>query len=251
MQKLRADPTALFQKKRTRPLPWLPLFLAATFLLQLLGLFVGFFNGVQANILVRKPVPVLVQLVDGRALKVAPEEALHREPQVIDRLVREWSTLTLNWSGKFPNGDPDRGMNVGGGKKIPTSPWVASFILSEDFRSGFLKYLAENWVKPGVFEGQIQTALQVEQIRQPKSVIDKQGRPLPGHWQVEMVANLLEFDLAQPIGTPSTFNKRLFLRAVPPPLYPLIDTGSEIQKAVYKLRQAGLEIYHIEDLDNA
>ena len=241
MQQLPLDIQIPFKKQRFRSSNILPLFLLAMFFIQVLLLLLVFFNGVQISKIANRPAPALVQLIDGQVLKVAPAAANHRESVVIDRLVREWATLTMNWSGRFPNGEPDPGVDVGNGK-APSSAWVASFVLSEDFRGGFIKQIAQ-MVPTGVFEGRTQTVLQIEHISWPQLLS-------PGQWQVNIVANLLTIDLAKPIGQPIEFNKQIFLQAVPPPLYPLSDGGSELQKAVYKLRQAGLEIFQIEDLES-
>jgi hypothetical protein len=235
-------------KRRFRSSNVLPLFLLAMFVLQVLLLLLVLFNGVQVTRIAAKPPPALVQLVDGRAIQATSvEDSLHRETPLIDRLVREWATLTMNWSGKFPNGKPDPGVDVGEGK-VPSSTWVASFVLSEDFRQGFLRYLAKEIVPPEIFEGRTQTALQIEKISQAKPIKDEQGDEIPGYWHLELVANLMVVDLSNPIGEPVPFNKTIFLRAVPPPLYPLEAKATEIQKAVYKLRESGLEIFKIEDL---
>lgn len=203
-----------------------------------------FFTGIQLSALSHEPPPSLVQLVNGEVLQVGAKPANSREPAVISRLVHQWGTLTYNWSGKLPNGDSDPGIDIDSGQKVTTAVWEAAFVLSDDFRREFLKGMAGLMAKiPAyqVFQGQKQTVLKLDEELSPRSI----G---PGKWEVDLISHLLVLDVGQPIGDPVTINKKIFLRAVPPPLYPLKDALSALQQAVYALRTTGLEIYLIQDL---
>ncbi len=203
-----------------------------------------FFTGIQLSALSHNPAPSLVQLVDGQVLQVGAAQANSREPAVISRLVHQWATLTYNSSGKLPNGDADPGIDVGDNQKVTTASWEAAFVLSDDFRREFLKGMAELMAKiPAyqVFQGQKQTVLKLDEQLSPRSIGS-------GKWEVDLISHLLVLDVGQPLGEPVTINKKIFLRAVPPPLYPLKYALSVLQRAVYALRETGLEIFLIEDL---
>ena len=114
-----------------------------------------FWLAVSFSRLANQATPTLVQQVDGRAFTVRPADSLHREPEVIRRLVSDWAVMTFTW-GKLPNDQSpvvDEGVEVVGQKRVPTSAWEASFALSPDFRDAFLQKLAIKVVPETVFEG--------------------------------------------------------------------------------------------------
>ncbi len=207
--------------------------------------FLAFFtliNTFQIASLRNKPAPSLVQMVDGKVYKVNPADADYRSPEVLKRLVQDWATLTLTWSGQLPDGKPDPGRDING-SKVPTSAWEASFVLSEDFRAKFLESLSQISSKVGQQRGR--TALQIQQISLPKLIANH-----PNQWQVDIVANIL---IVNPGYQESfiPFNKRIFLQAVPLPTKSLQDVSTPLQKIVERCREAGLEIYKIQDLPSS
>jgi hypothetical protein len=186
-----------------------------------------------------RPAPSLVQMVDGKVIKTSSVAADFRTPEVINNVVQNWATLTLSWSGLLPNGSPDPGIDAGG-SQIPTSTWTVSFLLSEDFRQNFLEKLAA--VHARVRGQQAQTALQILHISEPKVIATS-----PNKWQVNLISNLLLIR-GGTVETFLPFNKKIFLQTVPLPTKELSSVTSPIQKVVEAAREAGVEIYKIQDL---
>jgi len=219
---------------------FLPLFVLLSVTLQFLLLLLLLFQGIQLTRLENQPPPSLVQMVDGRVLKVAAAAPNERSPEVLTRLVKQWATMTFNWSGQLPSGEPDPGVEVKDDLKIPTAAWAASFMLSEDFRVGFLESLAD-YTAAGLFKPNQTTVLQFQPpLLEPEPLA-------PGQWKVSFVANLLVFEKGQPLGKPTPINKTVYLRVAPQPEFALPEEASEIQKAVYAMRDSGLQIYQVED----
>jgi len=219
---------------------FLPLFVLLSVTLQFALLLLVLFQGVQLTRLQNQPPPSLVQMVDGRVLKVAAAPPHERSPQVLTRLVKQWATMTFNWSGQLPSGEADPGVEVKDDLKIPTAAWAASFLLSEDFRVGFLQSLAD-YTAAGLFQPNQTAVLQFQPpLLEPETLA-------PGQWKVSFVANLLVFEGGQPLGQPTPINKTVYLRVAPQPEFALPEGASEIQKAVYAMRDSGLQIYQVED----
>jgi hypothetical protein len=233
----------------------LTLFVLATLGLQGLLFLQTTFNTLWIAKLARKPSPTLVELVDGRSIQVGAEASLYRSPQSVQYFVSQIATMLFSSSGMLaddstvskssfkPALDPGielKGNNFRGKRKVTTSAWEASFALSEDFRSTFLPELAQ--ITPvGVFSGTTQTVL----------VINHLSEPLPieaGVWKLKMIANLYLFTGGDRIGKAVPVNKDIYVRAVYVTPQPLLESATEIQRAVYNARASGLEIYRFGDL---
>ncbi len=61
-----------------------------------------------------------------------------------------------------------------------------------------------------------------------------------------MVAEVIIFQQNNMLGSPIEFNKTIFVRAIDTPILPNIS--SKHQQTAFRARQAGLEIYKIQDL---
>jgi hypothetical protein len=219
---------------------FLPLFVLISVSLQFVLVLLVLFQGVQLTRLENKPPPSLVQMVNGKVLKTAAADPEYRSPTVLTRMVKQWATMTFNWSGRLPSGESDPGVEIDDDLKIPTSAWAASFMLSEDFRVGFLKTLAE-YTSEGIFKHNKKTVLQFQPpLLEPEQIE-------AGKWKVSFVANLLVFKEGQPLGTPTPINKTVYLRVAPQPEFALENGASEIQNAVYAMRETGLQIYQVEE----
>lgn len=229
-----------FQKIKFHSTTFLPIYYLIVIGLLLFLTLLTLFNGVQLSALKNKPAPSLVQMVDGKVVKTAPVDANYRSPEVIKRVVQDWAVMTMSWSGKLPNGSPDPGVEFNG-VRVPTVTWTASFILSEDFRRKFLEKLYQ--ISNRVAQDGAQTALSIVHITSPKPISNT------GQWRVDVISNLLIFQgNKQESFLP--FNKQIYLSTVPLPTNSLTEINSPIQKAVEAAREAGLEIYRIEDLPN-
>lgn len=236
------------QRSRFHSANILPLFVLATLAIQVVLLLMLFFQGSQLERLAKSPAPSLVQMVDGKVVSVSAKEASYRSDAVIEQTVNAWANLTYTWSGKLPNATgnleaiKDPGIKVVGNKKVPTTTANAAFLISDDnnFRREFLANIA-NLVPSEIFYGGQQTVLQISNILPPQST----G---VGTWDVNLYAYMQVLDVEQPIGNPIKINQKISLRAVPPPRHPLENGLSPLQQAIYRIGEAGLQIYQIENL---
>lgn len=236
------------QKSQFHSANILPLFVLTTLVIQVVLLLMLFFQGSQLERLAKLPAPSLVQMTDGKVVSVSAKEASYRSDTVIEQTVNSWALLTYTWSGKLPAADKklgfirDPGIKIGGNKKVPTSTANAAFLISDDnnFRREFLNNIA-NLVPPEIFYGGQQTVLQISNILPPQST----G---VGTWDVNLYSYMQVLDLEQPVGNPIKINLKISLRAVPPPHYPLDNELSPLQQAIYRLGEAGLQIYQIGNL---
>lgn len=233
----------------------MPLFVLCTSVLQIFILFLLLVEGVWLSRLSRKSPPSLVQMLDGRVLRVAPMESSDRTPETIKHFVGQTMALMFNWSGTLPptpeSGQknvpkPDPGVPIktesigSGGEKVTTPSWEASFALSESFRPEFLQKLA-TLTPRSIFSGGTQVVLMVTHLSEPQKLA-------PGKWKVKTVANLLTFDQGDNTGKAIPFNKDVYVRSIDTPLLPLPNGVSSLHQTAYQIRQAGLEIYAIRDL---
>ncbi|CEJ46927.1 hypothetical protein [Umezakia ovalisporum] len=245
--------TNLLQKRKSTG-NVLTVFAIATFILHLSVLFLFILQGLNIRQLsLRKP-PNFVQMIDGEP--VGAVDDLARDPEVIRQFISQTMTSMFNWSGTLPQQNvaevekpqPDPGIQVttpqGGRQKVTTSSWVASFAISEDFRKGFLGAIAQ-MTPPEVFSNNpsqvILAELVIQRIYPPKQIA-------PGKWQVGMVANLIQKKQDDDRKTVTPFNKDFLVRAVDYFPYPMVNTSTDIQKAIYSNRAKKLEIYEIRNL---
>jgi hypothetical protein len=233
----------------------LTLFVLATLGLQGLLFLQTTFNTIWIAKLARKPSPTLVELVDGHSIQVGAETSLYRSPQAIQYFVSQIATMLFSASGTVGNNpnqpkstlkptlDPGvelSGNSFQGKRKVTKAAWEASFSLSEDFRGTFLPELAQ--ITPvGVFSGTTQTVLVINHLSEPEPIE-------AGKWKLKMIANLYIFTGGDRIGQAVPVNKDIYVRAVYVTPQPLPESATEIQRAVYNTRAAGLEIYRFGDL---
>jgi len=182
-------------------------------------------------------------------------ESFDRTPETIKHFVGQTMALMFNWSGTLPPASepgqknvpkPDPGVSIkterigSGGDKVTTASWEASFALSESFRPEFLQKLA-TLTPRSIFSGGTQVMLMVTHLSEPQQL-------QPGKWKIKMVANLLTFDQGDNTGKAIPFNKDVYVRSIDTPLLPLPKGVSSLHQTAYQIRQAGLEIYAIRDL---
>lgn len=213
-------------------------------------------NSIGLSAIARKPAPSLVQLVGGKSIATEPVDPNQRTPDVVRQFVKSSLGMMFTWNAKVQVADPnaaaasssavtDPGVQLNGADgssgRVTTASWQSSFALAEDFRNQFLLQIAK-MTPPEIFSGNAQSVLSIESISDPKPVAN-------GQWQVDMVSNLLIFDSQFPQGRAIPFNKSIFVKAVEPALDPLPDSSTPIQKAVYTMRQSGLEVTEMQDID--
>lgn len=142
----------------------LPLFAVATLGLHLLTLLLLMFHWSILQRLNRQTtLQSLVQLIDGRAIIVDPQENLERYPETIRRFVGETMTLMLTWSQQQP----------------PKTVWdISSELVTDDFQP---KLQAEiNNLNPGKkldnFNKSTEQILVIQRISQPTQVSRVSGK---------------------------------------------------------------------------
>jgi len=226
----------------------LPAFAAGTLALQALNTLMLAVTLVSVASVASKAPPTLVQLVDGRPIRVAPTDHLEREAETVRRFVADTLALMMDWSGYLPpqspeeakKPQPDPGMNIQGGGRLTTAAWQAGFSLAPELRREFLKRLAEITPRE-VFGGGTQIVLVTQYIGNPVQIA-------PGKWKLVVLASLVTFKRSEALGDAVPFNKEVFVRASEPPALPEgAQNASTLQKTIYRIRQAGLEIYAIRD----
>jgi len=237
----------LIEKRQTH---YLPMFVLGSVGLQLLILLLVFLQAAALSRLSRQESPTLVQLQDGQAIRAAAIGPRERTPETIRRFVSDTLTLMFNWSGKLPartaaaarNPQPDPGLPIEverGKRKVATASWQASFAFSEDFRRPFLQRVAE-LTPAGVFNGSTQVVMVIGYVSEPQRVGD-------GRWKVDVVANLQVFSQADALGQTLPFNREVFVEAIQAPAVPAGETP--LEQTIYSIRQSGLQIYAIRELE--
>lgn len=227
----------------------LPLFVLLTFGLQAFGLLWLFANTAAVFRLATKPTPSLVQLQDGRAIKVTAWSSRERTPLTIRRFVAENLALMLNMSNELPPQSPeeahtpkrDLGRELGNNKLVTTATWQASFAVSEDYRSELLNLVAQLTPKD-LFTGNTKVVLITRYLSDPEEIA-------PGQWKLKLIGDLLYVSATDKAGYSAPFNKEIFVQVVDPPISALEDSASTLEKTIYSVRQAGLEIYGMRQLE--
>ena len=197
-----------------------------------------------------KPTPSLVQMSDGRPLRAIPIGNLERTPATIQRFVGDTFTLMFNWSGTLPpttpeefqSPKPEPGKKLSkGANLVATASWQAGFGLSEDYRTQFLAKVALLTPRE-VFSGGTKVVLITRHLSEPQLIE-------AGKWKMQVVGDLVFFNAQDNSGNSVAFNKEVFIRSVDPPSTPLMQAASDLEKTIYGVRQAGLEIYAIRELE--
>ena len=235
------------QRKSTRSK--LGMFAIASFAMSLISIGISGLLALAFLIVATKEQPTLVQLEAGRTISVEPMQTEERTPAVIQRFVQEQMTLIMSASRSIPteNGDSiqDNGVELNtesGRRRISSIASLASFSISEDFRSEFLVELAK-LTPQNVFSGAApeQVILIVQDVSIPIPVDEGED----GRWKVMMIANWVHFDANHPQGRPTPFNKEIFVRSIEPPI--VQSFSDPLEQEIASTRSAGLEIYAIRN----
>lgn len=207
----------------------LPLLAVGTFGLHLFSLLLLLFHSSMIQDLRQQLTPQsLVQLVDGRAITVDPQQTDQRHPETIRRFVGETMTLMLTWSQQQP----------------PMTVWgISSQLLANDLKPKFQAEITN--LNPtgqlGNINQETEYILVIEKISQPTKIAD-------GKWKIEMLANQLYFSGSNNLGTSTSFNKQILVRAIDQPATSLPTQPLPWHLAAYRLGEAQLEIYEICDI---
>lgn len=236
----KARPKRQSMGRRIEGLNWLPI-LAITAVILSLGNTLGMvFMGTAYFGIANKKQPTLVQTVDGQAINTVEDDYLNRSIPTIRGFVRSELLLLLTWTGYTLDEEgivvKDKGLDYDG-NKISSRAHEAQYGLSTEdgFRQDIMRMLA-SWHTPDYLQGNKTQTLEIGHIHRPKEIE-------PGKWSVGVVATRTISTGRDGHEEYTTFNRTLYVRAVDPHTDPLKETATVEQKAFYKVRQAGLEIY--------
>lgn len=229
---------------------WVALFTLVTagisglaFLLQLVIL------GNVVNI-AKKPAPSLVQLSDGQAIKVKAIGSTDRSLEVVQNFTTDSLIMLMSWTNELPaikgqTKNTDQGFSVKtktGEKLITLGTFQASFVFSDKLRDELVKMLAE-MTPPDVFKGTVKTTLKFQHVTIPKPLGE-------GKWRVNVVGTLLQYQTGRGDTTKIPFNKEVIVQSIDTPSIPAGGKFSnELEAVVYNIRQAGLEIASMKDME--
>ena len=186
--------------------------------------------------------PTMAQLINGDTIYVSEQERNWRYPEVIRKVVSDWTTLTFNWEGTIAGSDkPDEGVRVTGGGKVPLNTWFASILLEADFAEASLQEIAK-LVPASIFTGQTRGVVVINYVSEPRQIA-------PKRWQVDMVATRLLIDRQSGSSKREAFNRTFTLETVEIPRSPLGKDASVVEQKIYEIRAAGLQIIDIAPFD--
>lgn len=217
---------------------WLPILALLAVIFSSLSLLGTLFIGAGYWKIAQKKQPTLVQTVDGEAITTTEDEHLYRSVATIRKFVRSELSMLLTWTGNTVDEDglviKDKGIEWNG-RKISSRTYEAQFGLSVDdgFREDIMDLIA-SWHTPDYLTGNKTQTLEIKHIYRPKEIE-------PGRWSVGVVASRTISVGANKEYT--RFNRTLYIQAVEPQTDPLPDTATAEQKAFYRIRKAGLQIY--------
>jgi hypothetical protein len=198
----------------------------------------------------KKPAPSLVQLSDGQAIKVKAIGSTERSIEVVQNFTTDSLIMLMSWTNELPaiKGQAkaeDKGFLVKtktGEKLITLGTFQASFVFSDQLRDEIVKILAE-MTPPDVFKGTIKTTLKFQHVTIP-APIDQ------GKWRVNVVGTLLQYQPGRGDTVKIPFNKELIVQSIDTPTLPAGGKFSnELEAVVYNIRQAGLEIVAMKDIE--
>jgi hypothetical protein len=231
-----------------------------TLIVSSVGLFISIFALSAANRIASKPMPVLVQTLNGKNIKIQAAEGRERSPRAIKFFVTTTLTNLFTWRVHYLTNAPDEPqtkkidpgvpIEVTGGTalKIPLSVWGASFAVSDEFRKDFIgKDLAPLISQLKIIQGSSYVAFMPSIIQDPIEV--KSNNPNEKLWMVKVVGNLVVKTNADVPESLIPFNKDIYVRAIDPPIPPEtgVDTESDLQAVIAIARSKGLEIYGMEE----
>jgi hypothetical protein len=202
-------------------------------------------------VIARKPAPSLVQLNDGQAIKVQAVGSQERSADVVQRFATDSLIMLMSWTNELPSTDGgqktiDPGAIVKtkqGERRITTSAFQSSFTFSDDLREELVKILAD-MTPLEVFKGDIKTTLKFQHVTVPTALGN-------GKWKINVVATLIQYQRGRGDTIKIPFNKELIIQAIDTPALPKAGKFSnELEAVVYSIRQAGLEITSMKDIDS-
>lgn len=223
---------------------YVPLFMVVVLALQGLMCLLIFGQWLSLHRLSKKQL-AFVQTESGEAFPIQEIDADERTPETIRQFVTKTLYLTFNWSGELAGADgkrtPDRGIEIdvdGERVKVPSAAVYASYAFAADVQKPLLKKISEI-VPAGVFAGSTKAVLVLDRVSPPKELE-------PGKWEVRVVGHHHLVGTSLP-GKKVPFTKAVYVEALDVPAIPVGDIP--LEQAVYQVRQAGLQVYAMDELD--
>jgi hypothetical protein len=214
-----------------------------------------------ANTIASKPMPTLVQTLNGKTMEIKAMDGKQRSNQLLQDFTVKTLTDLFTWrvylmptspeEVRTPKVDPGVPIEAEGRTdlKVPSPVWAASFAISDDFRKDFLnKNLAPLTTSLKILQGSSEVAFIPISIQDPIEV--KSTKPDEKLWKVKIVANLAIRTAPNIPETLVPINKDVYLRAVIPPVMPDIsrlNSKTDLQAVTAIARSAGVEIIGMED----
>lgn len=223
-------------------------FVLATAAVGVVLLFFTLWNTQQIRHLAERPAPSLVQLSDGRTIRVEAKAPYAREPEVIRRFVAQALQGLFTWRHFIPSGtpgqpdSPDPGVTLSNRLRLPTGVFQTGFCLSEDLRSEFLRQLAA-LISKTLSGRSSQVLFTASFVGEPQAVAGRES-----YWKVTVIGQQVVYTQSQLEGIPLPFNKEIYVRAVDPPSSIEGFPETAFEKAIHQTRASGLEIYAIQSL---
>jgi hypothetical protein len=214
-----------------------------------------------ANTIASKPMPTLVQTLNGKTIEIKAMDGKQRSNQLLQDFTVKTLTDLFTWrvylmptspeEVRTPKVDPGVPIEAEGRTdlKVPSPVWAASFAISDDFRKDFLnKNLAPLTTSLKILQGSSEVAFIPISIQDPIEV--KSTKPNEKLWKVKIVANLAIRTAPNIPETLVPINKDVYLRAVIPPVMPdvsRLNSKTDLQAVTAIARSAGVEIIGMED----
>lgn len=209
-----------------------------------------------------KPLPTLVQTIDGKTIHITALQGSERSPEVIKSFTINTLTHLFTWRQyllpvsneevRNPKIDPGVPVETEGqtSLKLPSPVWISSFAVSNEFRKDFLgKHLAPLITGLKVLQGTSTVGFIPISIQEPILVRNSGSQKI---WKVKIVANLVVKTTNDAPESLVPFNKDVYVESVIPTLptdTPPQKDGStpDLQAAISISRSSGLQITALED----
>ena len=212
-------------------------------------------NAFSTNNIANRPLPTMVQTINGKTIQVTAFEAKNRSPQFIKDFTAMTLTKLFTWSRYLPPSTTEdmRRPKIDPGTPIesklakglvPTTVWAGSFALSDKFREEFLgETIAPLLTKLGVLQGQSEVTISILDLQDP---IEVKGNADERLWKVRVVANLILRSAANVPEKTIPFNKIIYVRAIYPAALAQTTTPGDLAQVVAMAQSSGLQIYAVE-----
>ncbi|EDX82652.1 hypothetical protein S7335_953 [Synechococcus sp. PCC 7335] len=184
--------------------------------------------------------PTLVQQVGGRAFVAKPVDYTYRDPQLLQKVAREWALLNYSF-GNLPQIDHQTVTVSYDGNNLPEQTVTASYLLTDKTRDAYLKGFVENIYNPEAQSGNLSSLYMPYRISVPREIN-------PGRWEVDVIGSRLITTPDNPSGELIPTNVRLSLVAAEVPMLALDQNPSPAAQATYRLLESGIRIDEITAL---